>query len=124
MFFELHLATIAVDHRSGGSCKPLPLAPFSQQTLIDLRASRLEFEAEHQLYSAGLKSDALEAIQVTEAFHAFSSVVGSEESSTLLRLLDMGDETKCALTKKISEYAGVPSNLDLIDWTNLHSLLR
>ena len=123
-FFEYHLGMTPSDFCPGSS-QALPSAPSSQQILKELRTSRQHFEEEHKRYCARLKDDAHEAIQVTNAFHAFSSVFGGENKSSLLSsMLNIGDESTCALLAKISEYAGVPSDLDLLDWNNLHTLLR
>jgi len=124
--FEYHLGMTPSHICQGGSHQALPSAPSSQQILKELRTSMHKFEEEHTHYCACLKSDAHEAIQVTKAFHStFTSVLGGDESSLVTTsMLNIGDESTCALLAKISEYAGVPSHLDLLDWTNLHALLR
>jgi hypothetical protein len=122
-FFELHLG-FAASANSGGSCQTSPSVPTSHHILRELRTSRQHFEEEHKCYCAGLRRDAQDAIEVAEAFHAFLSVFGSENASLLTSMLNIGDESTSALKAKISEYAGVPSNLDLLDWSSLHALLR
>jgi len=123
-FFEENLAKDVAPLSLHCSRRLMESAHTAQKTLAVLRERRREFEMEHRRYLAQLRNDAYAAIQVTNGFKTFSSVGRSEDSSPRLRVLDIGDETACALKQKISDYAGVPSDSDLKDWSILYRMLR
>lgn len=89
-----------------------------------LQRSMLMFEMKHQSDYFRMRNEASEAIRLADAFRTVSSGIEAPSGSPILGLLDLGSETTNSIKKCLSEYAGVPSSSELLDWKNLDSLMQ